>query len=349
MRNSKIDKKKTLLFLSITCLVIVSKILLPKILPSKYYSDSATILRVMRGEIIADKSYTLTAAFFNAINILNFNSLLEWSLAIGVLAMPILFYLANKRITLELKQTLYFVASIFLLGLYVLTVSKDFIHTIVIIIIYAILIGNSKEKKKLITVSVLLLIEGVVFRRYYIIISLLMLVFYKQTSKKREQKMPIMACIAVFMVGMALLQLISPNSFNAIVGARETVNLGRNEINASTLINDVLPNNNLLFYFLNFIINFIRLAFPLELLVKSPLYIVYVIYQLYITYVLIVNSKRVDANNRIALSLMLAYFTTSVLFEPDFGSFLRHESVYFLIVILLTNSIRSKPYAKICN
>ena len=348
MKNSKINKKRVLVYLVIFIIVIASKIILPNILPSKYYSDSATLLKIMRGDITADKSYSIAASFFNMINVLNLKTLLGWSVVLGIVMIPILLYLANKIIKIEFKQVTFLAASIFLLGLYVLTISKDFLHIIVIIAIFGVLIGKVKEKNKLFITAAILITEGLLFRRYYIIVAFLVFIFYSQTSKKKIKKMPILTCILIFMVSMALLQSISPQSYDSIVGARDSVNINRSEIDTSSLINNLLPNNNIIFYFLNFIINFVRLALPLELIFKGPIYIIYVVYQLFITYILFQNSKKVSSANRLPLSLMLAYFTTSVLFEPDFGSFLRHESVYFLIVLLLINSIRRSENVEIC-
>ena len=90
------------------------------------------------------------------------------------------------------------------------------------------------------------------------------------------------------------------------------------------------------------IVKVFRLMFPLELLIKpKATYLVLIVYQILLCRLLfkaIKNRTKNTYEKNFALDLYLAFLCTSAAFEPDFGSWLRHESVTFPILLYLIPS-----------
>ena len=110
-----------------------------------------------------------------------------------------------------------------------------------------------------------------------------------------------------------------------------------NSADANTIINDYLNVNNKYLNFIgNYLINVLRFFCPLELLFINVKYIFFIIYQLLITYFLIKSGKRINSSKIIMYALVLSFFMVSIVFEPDFGSFIRHETAIVLYYIELS-------------
>ena len=79
------------------------------------------------------------------------------------------------------------------------------------------------------------------------------------------------------------------------------------------------------------------MMFPIELLKGGIFYFPFLAFQVLLIYYMYKNISKVHKisnNNVIALSVFIAFFMGSVLFEPDFGSFARHEAAAFPLIIL---------------
>ena len=94
------------------------------------------------------------------------------------------------------------------------------------------------------------------------------------------------------------------------------------------------------------------MLFPIELLLLGPKYFIYVLYQLMITLVVLKNTKNINKyspRRRIALYIYIAFLMGSATFEPDFGSWIRHEAVLFPIFMLISGFDEREENVKICD
>jgi len=87
----------------------------------------------------------------------------------------------------------------------------------------------------------------------------------------------------------------------------------------------------------NYFINLVRVLFPIELIFKGVKYIPFILYQIYITISLIKKVSKIrnsEYTNRdtLLLAIFIAYLLVASLYEPDFGSFIRHESTLSFIM-----------------
>ena len=101
-------------------------------------------------------------------------------------------------------------------------------------------------------------------------------------------------------------------------------------------------SGNLPLFLVNYGINAARMLVPVELLTKGMQYIPFLLFQLAVTVYLASLFVHVDEiedeNQFLALSIFLGYFLASAIFEPDFGSWVRHESATFPVLHLLVMS-----------
>nr|WP_288305904.1 hypothetical protein [uncultured Romboutsia sp.] len=100
------------------------------------------------------------------------------------------------------------------------------------------------------------------------------------------------------------------------------------------MINDIFGENTNYFKFIfNYIINAFRMMFPIELITKGIKYIPFIIYQLFITTNILNLGKKLSRNNILIFATIVSFMMISIIFEPDFGSFIRHESALTLLLL----------------
>lgn len=350
MKSDKftINKRIFIMLAFIVFETVLVKFFQFKILPAKYFYDSNRILNLTNGvSLVTDKSYSFAAKFFSFINIFNFKTLSQWSYFIAGISITLIIIILSVNKKISVKNLLFVIASVALLNIYVFNIGKDFIQFLFFLLIFIILKNNSfSNERKLIFSCLILFIEAHLFRIYYAIMALLMITIYfiykkmiygKEISKKTVLKIIIFSLI-LFFVEVFMVQLVSTDNYNAISNARYIANLSRDTSpDAVTIINDIFGRNtNYLRFILNYLINFVRMLFPIELLLRGTKYIPFIFYQLFITYTIFKSSAKLTNNNVMWLITVVAFVMISVIFEPDFGSFIRHESTFFLILFELS-------------
>ena len=321
--NLKIDKESYILIWSI--IIILNGIFIyniENILPEKYFYDSYTILTAINENqsYLIDKSYTLTLKIFS---LFNFDELRSYNMVLYLISfIPYLY----KNYSLKIHLLFFNIVFLFLASIYLIRPGKEMLQLFIVILCY--------QFDKL--SSIFLIIGGILFRPYLIIqgIMFIGLKFYLKRKNKILWGILILILIVIF-------SLKFPKIVNLVLGVREKVNLHRLESpDAKTIINDWLDKDGMIFLYINYFINTLRLLFPVELLVKGIKYFPYIVFQIWFTKKLW-NWKSIK-NNKVIL--LYSFILISGVFEPDFGSFLRHTIPYFIIIqnILFDESLRGK-------
>lgn len=353
--NRKFDLKseKTIkLFFPVIFSALIYFFIIPK-LPEKYFYDSYEILKIMSGQysIYNDGSYMFTVHFFNFFNIFKLTSFMQWTLFLTLIGVVLYLLILNKYDGLKVHSWLFVLLTLALANIYIFRVSKDFIQFLVWIVIYFILLSDLKKKNFF--VILLLIIEGSAFRFYYYLIAAIYFVsslVYSRKEKINIKRTIIFLCLCLFL-GITLLKIISPELYFKMINLRFSINYNRqNSVDAVTIINDLFSNNNPVFYFINYLLNFLRICFPIELLFKGLKYIPFCFYQIYlIVSILFCIKKNFNKDNYIFNCFTLLFFSylfVVALFEPDFGSLIRHECclsfIYFGILFFDYRRIRLK-------
>ena len=352
---------KKLVLSSLWLVLMFAKVIQFTVLPEKYFYDSKNILAnsiQMTNSI--DSAYRCAATIFKTINIFGFNSLIEWAIFLTVVFMPTIYGLVKKNVDkLNLYDFCFVEASILLLGIYVLNISKDIIQFTIFTILYILLVTKriKKDRTRLILCSVLFVCESLIFRSYYILAAVFSVLLYFMmvvTNKKRNKKRNILltfSMIILILTGfMMAARMIMPQEYSKLISVRYATNFYREgSMDAVTQINDLIPTFNqslsLIIWVANYIINSIRMMFPVELIVKGIKYWPFVIYQVFVTFYLFRSIKEIDIKTEersrlVGLCVIAAFFLTSFVFEPDFGSWVRHETTAFPLMMFVFYSHR---------
>lgn len=349
--NKTITKRMLYLVLIIILETVFVKFMQFKILPNKYFYDSKRILALSNGLTdVTDKAYSFAANFFKSINLFGFKTLSQWAYFLAFISIILIIFVLAKNQKISLKNFIFVIASVGLLNIYVFNISKDIIQFLFFYLIFIVLSNEIiSNQKKLFLSCLILLMEGIVFRVYYLIMAMLMVTIYfiyekkiknKKNNKRTIKKILLIALILFFME-IFVVQLVSTNNYNSIINARYITNINRESSPDSvTIINDLLGRNaNFIKFILNYLINFVRMLFPIELITKGIKYIPFIFYQLFITFTMFKTSTKLNDKNIMWLITFVSFIMISVIFEPDFGSFIRHESALFLIMFEMNKII----------
>lgn len=328
--NCKLYINKNLVLLSILFVAIVSKFVLLYVLPDKYLYDSNAIIKYSGGEYLVDQSYTFSSSFFAPIiNLFSISDAANGSLIIGLIC-NILFLIYLKKYlpkALKIEYYVYLLIVTFLANIYVFNISKELITLIVLFCSF--FITRMFSKKANILICVLFISCAFFFRTYFALIGLLYYLLNKiDCNVKTNQKASFFFLICL----MATLIIYSLNNslFYQIFNFGEDSNLYRDgSVDAQTMIMPILENTNYIFSIINYIFNVLSFLVPLKLIMKgSILYLAYFAFSIFTILLIIKNRKKIFDNQKIKylFFLLLSFFLTSALFEPDYGSYLRHIS-----------------------
>ena len=330
-----INRNKMLLVILLLFLAVFCKFFQYTFLSEKYFSDSTYILGLIANNIEPKgTAFWVTAEFYKLINFLNISTIQSWSIFLTVIFTFITtMLLYKKKDKYSLLECIFIVLSFSLLNIFVFNLSKDIIQLIIFIIIYY-LIDNKKltTNKKIAYISIVLILESIFFRLYYFIVLfgfVLSYIFLNKYTKKIKDSSLIsffIKILVIFFLVLSLSSIIFPTRYLQLINARDVITT---ILSANTEIRNLIPNS----YIINYIVNGVRILFPVELLFKSIYYLPFVVYQLMITIVYFNSTKKINKSNILLVSLLTGYNLGSFVFEPDFGSIIRHESVLFMFYL----------------
>ncbi len=112
-------------------------------------------------------------------------------------------------------------------------------------------------------------------------------------------------------------QIVSPTTFAELFRVRTRTSTAASDMRV------IFQSNNLIIFCMDYLIMLIRMLFPIELLRLGIKYFPYVLLYIY-----------------------LGFLLASGTFEPDFGSWVRHEAVCFPIFLIINNMVRVKRREK---
>ena len=323
------------LSLSLTLVLFVS-IYNIELLPLKYFYDSNTLLNVSDNVRMYSYSLRLFDSYYNTAAFYYFfmpyddgnppggilrvvSAVLAW-----VPIMLSLMIFSRNRLGLHLLDSVVFIMGSVIAAIYCGQRSKELLA-----IWFAFFAFYFLYKHKLFLAFAMVLFYGIFFRVYWIvaiyIFSVLMfsvrLDFYVSRFKKLLIMVPLVAAL--------------PLLYNLLTGGyltdhRFKINDVRFLEDNATLINNLLINSTVLHDLLNIVLSILRFLFPIELVILGGVkYLFFVLYWCLIVYGVVRMVKFKEDYSLNVLLLMLAMFITLTIFEPDFGSFVKH-SLFFL-------------------
>lgn len=351
-KETKIYKKTFLTLLLIFPIIAVAEFYQFNMLWGNAFGITGRMLSWLRTSYIPDDpAYSFPLLFHRIFSFLPFDTIFEWAVFWAIIMNIVFFIFFIKRNKYYTKaEYLFIFSSMFILDVFVFGINKDIVQCIIIILIYMITLLKIKDIYKLLCICGILLLESLFFRSYYILaIATILIVFYalkryKKSPKKNLVYMIITIFILLFLF-IFLTQFINPDAYKQLLSRRDSL---EDALEARTVIINLIPGSGYFNYCINYIINSIRMLFPVELLFMGVKYIPFFIYQLYLTIHIIKNIKNSDKNNLLNLSIVLGYWLMLFASESDFGTLVRHQAILlpFYLDIIKENSMKKRGAKK---
>lgn len=363
MKQKKWDQERiqtAAVLLSGLCVTFCLQIMKFEFFPEKYFYDAATVQSMMQKSIVIvpGASYPITAWTFNLLNrIFPVDSQLMGSLTIWVLVILPCGWLAAHCMRVIWSDYILFAVYCVLLPVFVWNTQKEALQLVPLFLIaFCIIKSDFSQYTADILIVSLLLLWGVVFRIYYIIIAvgtMTLMILYHFPWEKRTKRQRMLSFL-VLLVGVVMLLFVVKTCFPKLLfevfGVRTDINLARiGSSDANTIILDLFENkdNSIILYLINYAIAAIRMFFPVELLFKGIQYVPFIILQMFWDVLLLRQIReaikcRIAGSKRLTqirfLTVIISWYLVSFLFEPDFGSYIRHQTAMFPVMFPLLTS-----------
>ena len=280
---------------------------------------------------------------FSKINFLNIaKTYYEYEILISIIwNIILLLIIVNFKKNFSLMETLFLLLSVSVLNIFDFCLAKEPIQMLYFLLVYLVLTSKKNTSIKFILSFLVYVLCFLTYRNYYILMAgfmIYLLLLYKfliSHIKKVNKKHIIIILLSVYICYYVLLNLVKYldiSAFNELLRVRLRTSAAASDMRS------LFNSTNLFIFTLDYIIMIIRMLFPIELIRMGSKYLIYFIYQVFITYYLInnvINIKKISGTRRIALFVSMAFLFGSATFEPDFGSWVRHEAILFPIFLLL--------------
>ena len=189
---------------------------------------------------------------------------------------------------------------------------------------------------------------GLLVRPYWLIIAAFIPAVYL-TTRRVKHPLPILICIVLAYIGLALaFQMVRGEQLGA---TRDYVNLGRQDTAVATLISTPDLGPSLAAGVLAILVVAGQLIVPIPLFAMGdPYYVIagVVIFGLWaiVGCALFSGRGRSDARTGWILSVLVSLFIVLVIFEPDYGSYIKHLTPFlplFLALVPVTPNPMTSP------
>ena len=294
----------------------------------------------MTGDATANANYIFSPLkFFGCI------SFEQYEIAISIIYNLLIFWIvydfAKRNGGLSMFQFIVLAFFIGVLNVYTFTLAKEPAQMLYYFLMYPVLRSGLSSTRKWI-VCLCIVVFMIACTRTYLVIMLMFAVafkilfpwLYSHTRQNAVLSLALMFLVAglIYFVFLSLIKVVSPVDYVELIRVR------LRESEATTDIRAVIPSQTLPLFALNYLITSLRLLFPIEMIIFGPKYLLCAVFQVLVscsTIYYTLNFHRVSATKQLVLCLFWGFLFCSASFEPDFGSWIRHESVVFPFLIYL--------------
>ncbi len=282
------------------------------------------------------------------------NDYYSWEIAITVVFNVFLyitiknFYLAHPYVSKTENCFIYL--NIVVLNIFCFCLAKEFFQMIFWFITMYAIKDVTDNKKGIIRVGLALGLTVLFTRKYYglvfvyfFIVNFFVNKIFMVNGNKKITKSRITFGVVMLLCIMAIMYYIM--SYVMMLEAEdiyeelERVNTTYRGGGASSAIVPIFEGGGVSMLTLEYFVKILRLMFPLELLFRfKSTYVIFIIFQGMLFYVLFNNLKFRKYNTvemALATDLYIAFWLTSAAFEPDFGSWIRHQSVVLPVMLYM--------------
>lgn len=312
-------------------------------IPSNFFLDAETIRQNIAygGVITTEDSFESVAAIYKFLGITEV-SLRAISLQFAIVFCAIYSVIFGRRFSATVGG--YAVAAFFIFSalVYLTTLSKDF-FALAVMMVYPIATRRHFRVRFFLWLTIAVL-YAVFLRKYWFIFLGCFLILYWLFSVKSytlNLRNIAITCALIYLglffafdIGMGL----DLNNFRAIINDTRLENA---DLDARTAINEIIEGDGIM-SFLNIILVWISLLIPWPLVLLGGLYysiIAFIIALFFCVFLLEKLFARVFMTRAVrdSVLLLIAFTMTQALFEPDYGSYLRHLTALFPFILILIN------------
>lgn len=300
-----------------------------------------------------DGTVVVFGLILRAINIFNITDFWYYEYLLSAISNIWLFILLYKSqeylFELNILKTALMFSFIVLLNVNSFVFAKDFMMLITFIVMFYIIKSDYLgEKQKFYCIIAAMLLAALFLKTYYYyytIVFVFMTIYFKYIIKSCNNGfLKMIIHLIVFTVFYAviinMLKDYMPSYYNKMMQVSQS-----DYILANSRITPFIKGSGNAFAALNYFIKTLRLMFPIELIRLGPKYIPYIFVQIVIScYIInnIINYSNLGSVFRLCNNVLFAFILTSATFEPDFGSWLRHEMATFPVIFYMLYILNSE-------
>ena len=346
----KTDRENKRFIIGIWILICAAaKFVQMNLLSAKYsYDGERILLEASTGYRSGDKGFDTASNFFAFMNkIFFFRSYKSWALFLGIVGSIILIYfIYDSMVNLYILEFIFLSCSLFLMNIYIFNAGKEIIQILIMIPIVYILKSKYKTKTKIIVIVSSFLCIAYFLRVYFLLTAIIFCVVYKTfldsfNQKKKRFWRNIIIIFSIGLLSLYFIKIYMPYIYDILFQTRNELNQYRiGSEDANTIIVNIIEDDGTIITFtLNFIINIFRIMFPVSVIRQGMSQFLFFLYQIILSGKLLIlfnnfSKEEQSEDAFISLSMLLAYFIVAVLFEPDYGSVIRHEMAMFPIMYI---------------
>ncbi len=322
----------------------------PHLLPKKYFFDNDTLISLIQNTNTnaLPKSFANTAFLYK---LLGFGTVIPISVGKYVIYTLsfVIILLPNKNFLKSLRffsvEHLIVAAWMIILPIYLGQYSKELFS---LILVFSLL--NSIGNKYSFILSILLIMMYASYIRiYWYIVLFLFLVIYYLSFRKIDKYLKI---IALALIIVAFYFLVHSVTGKFITDARYSINIARvNSEYANTMIHNPFVNTSAFTDIANTVYCWLRLLFPVTMIFSGLIQGLFALIQittvLFIIYKVIKNYRFIQTGYEFvikdtyqkklfaAVAWIFSFSFVEAMFEPDYGTFSRHELALLPMIIFL--------------
>lgn len=277
-----------------------------------------------------------------------------YEILLTIIGNSLLFYIIKKCKSRYLWiESLFIVIGIMTINVFALNLAKDVIQFLLFVALFMLLKDIRKTDLKIVGVLALVItISALSFRLYYMLLVYFFLIVYvvdKIMCNVSNQWIRIIAMWMVvgfsYLAVLYVVQQILPGYHDEMLRVRSR------ESDAVTDIQLLFNSQQLWLWGLDYMIMILRLLFPVELIMFGPKFIAFLGVQLTYTFTFLYafwHKITADGCEKIGVLIYFAFVGMSATFEPDFGSWIRHECIIFPVLLIALGLNRQKMEREYC-
>lgn len=296
----------------------------------------------LKGESVATQN---SIAIFQVFRYLGMDNFYNYEFMITIIFnLIVIGFILKMKNEFSYGEFFTLMCSVAVLNIWNFCLSKEPVQMIFFCVIAMIIMSKIKKPRRKYILSLLVIILSTyIYRNYYILIIPFSVMSYVILDKiiKRLPKISYKIIVLILIAyGLMYYSIMSVTKIAAHDIYDTLVYLNTNVTEARTDISGIFNTDNLILGTIDYLLVVVRMLFPVELIRLGPKYCIYVAFQFSVTFYLIKSLKNIgknSSNSNIAIYIFLGFLFMSGAFEPDFGSWVRHESVTFPVLMIALN------------